>query len=313
MSDKRSDDGDHDRDDVLTPGGPRPRNLVHGVGAGQAVRFGEAGARVVARDDPNTVLTPGGFRHRSLVHRVEAGQALRTADGAVHRIDRETKKTISVHAAAADLATVPALGSGWIAYAYWNNGTGNSITSFTTTWTVPPVPVSQDGQTIFLFNGIQNYGNNFGILQPVLQYGGSAAGGGAYWSVANWYVTSGGNAFYTPLVQVNANDTLVGVMSLTGSSGGTFDYESAFQGIGATLPVLNIAELLWCNETLEAYSVAQCSDYPAGATAFTAIGIQTGGTTPVLNWTPVNQVTDCGQSATVASNANPGGEVDITY
>ena len=26
---------------------------------------------------------------------------------------------------------------------------------------------------------------------------------------------------------------------------------------------MNIAELLWCNETLEAYGVQACSDYPA--------------------------------------------------
>jgi hypothetical protein len=84
----------------------------------------------------------------------------------------------------------PALGSGWIAYTYWNNGTGNSITSFETTWEVPPPPASDSGQLIYLFNGIQNYGSNYGILQPVLQWGTSPAGGGPYWAVASWYVTS---------------------------------------------------------------------------------------------------------------------------
>ena len=57
-----------------------------------------------------------------------------------------------------------------------------------------PAPATRSRQTIFLFNGIQNTGANFGILQPVLQYGSSAAGGGAFWSIASWYVTSGGQA-----------------------------------------------------------------------------------------------------------------------
>jgi hypothetical protein len=102
----------------------------------------------------------------------------------------------------------PALGSGWIAYTYWNNGTGKSITSFKTRWVVPPAPVNDDGQLIYLFNGIQNYGYNYGILQPVLQWGASPAGGGSYWAVASWYVTSLGAAFYTPAVKVNPGDTL---------------------------------------------------------------------------------------------------------
>ena len=46
-------------------------------------------------------------------------------------------------------------------------------------WQVPPPPSVQDsGEVVFLFNGIQNYGTNFGILQPVLQWGVSAAGAG---------------------------------------------------------------------------------------------------------------------------------------
>ena len=90
---------------------------------------------------------------------------------------------------------------------------------------------------------------------------------------------------------------------LTGSSTAGFSYESTFQ---------NIAELLWCNETLEAYNVVTCGDYPAGSTALGAIYIGTGGSTPALNWTTVNRVTDCGQNA-VATNDNPGGSVTITY
>lgn len=263
-----------------------------------------------------------------MVRRVDEGEALLGVRGVMHAVDaargaeflRRGDLRSNLFSEAFDLEDTQlrfeetaALGSGWIAYAYWNNGTGTPITSFTTTWVVPPEPAVQGNQTLFLFNGIQNYGANFGILQPVLQWGVSAAGGGPYWAVSNWYVTSGGQASYTPLVRVNPGDSLSGVMTLTGGTAGSFSYTSEFVGIGTTLSVQNIAELLWCNETLEAYSIGQCSNYPAGGTAFTGIEIETVAGNPPLSWTAVNQVTDCGQSATVANNANPGGEIDIAY
>jgi hypothetical protein len=263
----------------------------------------------------DTVLTPGGFRPRSLVHKVEEGEALQAADGRVGKLDLARNTLMAMEEISVAPEELPALGSGWITYAYWNNGTGNTITSFGTTWTVPPPPTTQEGQTIFLFNGIQNYGENYGILQPVLQWGPSAAGGGSYWAIASWYVTSGGQAFHTNLIEIGAGSNLTGVMTLTGRSGGLFNYMSEFQGIGGTsLPVQGIAELLWCNETLEAYSVNQCSDYPAtNMTALTAIDLQTGSVTPGLNWTPVNTVQDCGQHTVVVSNSATNGEVDIYY
>jgi hypothetical protein len=263
----------------------------------------------------NLVITPGGPRHPSLVHRVETGRALNMSEGRARLMNLKTKRFTEIPRKSVKREDVPALGSGWIAYAYWNNPTGNSVSAFTTKWTVPPSPSANDNQLIFLFNGIQNFGANYGILQPVLQWGVSAAGGGAFWSIASWYVTSGGDAFHTDLIQVNAGDTLTGVMKLTSHSGSFFSYTSEFAGIGnTTLAVHDIAELLWCNETLEAYRIDQCTDYPnVSHTAFRNISIKTGNTTPTLDWTPVNKVTDCNQHAVVVSDSATDGEVDIYY
>jgi hypothetical protein len=262
--------------------------------------------------DPNLVLTPGGFRDKSLVHLIEPDDAL------VLEHDRFTKINLATHEAT-DVqkiimsSDVPAIGSGWIAYAYWNNGTGKTFNSFSTAWVVPPAPAAQANplQTIFLFNGIQNFGTNFGILQPVLQWGPSAAGGGNYWSIGNWYVTSGGQAFHSPLARVNSGDRLTGLMTLTGSSGTTFSYQSQFQGSASTrFSIQNISELLWFNETLEAYDLQQCSNYPnAHRTDFVDITIhsKTGPLSP--NWTPGGQVNDCGAVAKVVNQT----EVDIYY
>jgi hypothetical protein len=328
-NDRRDRTSDED-EIVITPGGPRRKSLVRAVKPGEVVRFDRGGISSVLPDEdlsPLTsgsttpmseetlVLTPGGFRPRSLVYQVEAGDALRSAGDRTLMLIPSKGAIVDVPLAAAWSPALPALGSGWIAYAFWNNGTGHHLSSFRTTWEVPSEPTTKSGQTIFLFNGIQNYGANFGILQPVLQWGASAAGGGFYWSVASWYVTSNGQAFHTGLARVNPGEALVGVMTLTGQPGTSFDYLCEFQGIAGTrLPVQNIAELLWLNETLEAYQISKCSDYPASAfTAFHAIDVQMGAGQLTLNWTPVDRVVDCKQHVVVKSNSATNGEIDIYY
>ena len=187
--------------------------MVHRVGPGEAIRMNEAGVPTVVREHAEGraanalgrairvtdipalagfVLTPGGFRPRSQVHRLQPGEALHFSSGRATLRNLSTNASREIAMLAAPDTHLPALGSGWITYAYWNNDTGHPLTSFRTTWQVPPAPATQESQTIFLFNGIQNNGTNYGILQPVLQWGSSAAGGGPYWSIASWYVTSGG-------------------------------------------------------------------------------------------------------------------------
>jgi Repeat of unknown function (DUF346) len=209
---------------------------------------------------------------------------------------------------------VPALGTGWIVYGSWTNTTGNPITSFTTTWTVPPEPSTHSGQTIFLFNAIQN---STMIFQPVLQWGKSGAGGGDYWAVASWYADgTGGVAFYSSLERVAPGDVLVGIMSTGGPAAhGLFSYNSYFHGIAHThLHIKNVEQLTWCTQTLEAYGVKHCSDYPNTAkTAMRAIGIKTGSVAPAIAWTPIDSVTDCNQSAVVVSNSATDGRVDLHY
>ena len=281
-----------------------------------------------------TVLTPGGYRPRSQVHLVEPGHAIRMSGPNVQKVHSSGRfvadygqithlptneplmpKNANPFASPAERAAgkVPALGSGWISFAFWNNATGNAISSFSTTWVVPPEPSTQSGQTIFIFNGIQNATM---IYQPVLQWGPSAAGGGNYWAVASWYADGqGGPAFHSQLVQVNPGDVLVGVMTMTGSGATGFDYNCQFQGIANSgLPIQNVQQLTWAAETLEAYGLTKCSDYPATqATAFRNIDMQTGGMRPTIVWTADSAITDCGQKCTVISNSASNGEVDIFF
>jgi len=326
---------------VITPAGPRPRNKVHAVGPGQIVRRTAEGTYVLvpetssegSRKSPvapeELVLTPGGLRPKSLVHRIEPGAILDGSDGR-YRMRHRSGRTLAdfgvipFRPVGRPLmprnvffpvpAAIPAFGSGWITYASWSNNTGTPVSRFATSWVVPPAPSTQSGQTIFLFNGIQNATM---IYQPVLQWGPSGAGGGNNWSVASWYADGQtGQSFYSSLVNVNVGDLLVGVMTLTGQSAAGFSYNCEFQGIANTgLPIQNIQELTWCIETLEAYSITKCSDYPAtDKTAMAAIDLRTGNTNPPVVWTVSDAVTDCGQhTLRFDDDALGNGEVDLWY
>ena len=290
--------------------------------------FPAAGAMFPAGVD--LVVTPGGYRPRRLVHLIDADHTLDTTPYGLRQLhpsgrvvrefaairphtDGRPLMPANVNRRLAAPGAVPDLGEGWIAYGSWVNDTGSPTTRFATTWVVPPAPTSDDDQTLFLFNSIMN---STMIYQPVLQWGVSAAGGGSYWAVASWYADGlEGQAFHSPLVPVETGDVLVGVMTQTGHANGQFSYYCEFVGItGASLPISNVEELTWHTQTLEAYALQVASDYPAtSSTAFTGIDVQTTAGRPALNWTAVDAVTDVGQSARVVSDANPGGEVDIYY
>ena len=220
---------------VLTPGGWRPKSKVHFVELGHHIS-GEEGGRL------KIVHTESGKTIKDLGVLLEAPSAKRRKPGMPMKVAAKRKR-----------APAPApITDGWIVYSGWTNGSGNPISYFGTRWTVPPNPATDNGQTIFLFNGIQPTTGPAFILQPVLQWGSSAAGGGSYWSITNWYVGSDGTALHGPLIQVNPGDILEGVMTLTGQTGTNFNYLSSFSGHPtADLTVNNIAELAWANETLE--------------------------------------------------------------
>jgi hypothetical protein len=273
------------------------------------------------------VITPGGARHRSLVHRVEPGSVLDGTAGH-HRLlhasgetladfgmieERAGTRPLMPYNVARPELEAPALGSGWITYAYWNRPS-DAISSFSTSWVVPPGPATQSGQLIYLFNGIQSSSM---IYQPVLQWGNNGSFGGNNWCVASWYADGqSGAAFHSDPVNVNSGDVLTGVMTLTGQSPQGFSYNCEFTGINNSgYAIQNVPELWQAVQTLECYNMTQCSDYPdTPKTEMSAISIQTGATAADVVWTPVDTVTDCGQHTLVFAQGAAGhGEIDLWY
>jgi hypothetical protein len=256
------------------------------------------------------VRTPGGFRHKSLVHVLGPGQIVAKGPSGVATRDTATGAVVEFPAVGAQMQELAGEGGGWVTWADWTNGTGSPIRTFETSWVVPPPPLSDSGQLIYLFNALEDDAGD-DILQPVLQWGLSGAGGGSYWSVASWYVDSSKHAFSTPVVCVNPGDNLVGVLSFDGSN-----YESEFQGIpGTSIIVQGLSPMVQATETLEVYGLTKNTDYPnTPVTRMSGIGLQLESGTASLAWqSEVMTNPAFGEHTDIVSNANPGGIVDLFY
>jgi hypothetical protein len=261
------------------------------------------------------VLTPAGYMERSKVHFIADGHQLSVRNGRLLKVEKTTGKLLEDFGPVQITPARIAAASGWIAYAFWTN-TGTAITNFTTNWVVPSAPSSKASQTIFLFNGMQDGTTSTSyIIQPVLQWGPSAAGGGKFWAITNWYVSSS-QAFFGSLVTVNPGTTLTGVMKETAVSGSNYSYNSSFTGYSSasSLQVNNVPQAFWAAETLEAYGITNVStQYPPNANvAMSSIQILKGSTNASISWTTAH-ASGATQRATVISNASPGGQVDISF
>lgn len=278
-------------------------------------------APVLAAPGAATVLTPYGDRPAANVHHVPEGGAVRLVNDEIHVVDAAGSV---LHVAKND-GTAPrqiaptktdtakrAFATGWIAYAYWTNTASSPIASFTTTWTVPAVPASNVGQTLFWFNSIEPASGN-AILQPVLQYGGSAAGGGSYYAVASWYLV-GSQTYYTTPVKTSTGTSLTGLISLTSVSGSSYNYVTSFSGIsGTSLTATGSAQLVWATETLEVYGVTAASQFPTGSTAFTGINLKLqSGAVPSVTWSAVSSSAD-GVTTTINTQGATNAKVTIKY
>lgn len=206
---------------------------------------------------------------------------------------------------------------GYSAYSYWGpNSNKSAISQFSTTWTVPPVPASANGQLLYIFNALVPT-SLATILQPVLQFGVSSAGGGNYWAVASWYV-NGAILYYSALSQVQPGQVLTGVMTLQGNktttSGTTYNYNVAFSGITSSSMTISSKDIFtYTYEALEIYTTAGPSNLPTGKTAMKSINIvNQNGQHPAVNWTAWSNTAE-GFGVKVVNNTGVLGEVDLVY
>jgi hypothetical protein len=319
-------------DAAFTPGGRRPRKNIHLYGTSQqeppdllaqssADPLREVSRPEVQQSDrlnDGFVMPPGGRRRRSRVRRLEPG--LSFSFGARSELPLRRRKSPG-----------PPDTANWITSAGWSNSTGDPITLFTSSWTVPSPPPTVASQLLYLFNGIEPADGQT-ILQPVLQWGDSGADEdgqnrtGQFWAVASWMVGGPDNsATHTPHIQVTAGDVLVGAISLVSQSTAGFVYTCEFQGIaGTALSTPPIPELVWCVEALEAYELQDnytppydldsASEYPASQmVAFDNINIVTNAPGPPGSWQVANVVATFGEYSSIANDSSASGEIDVYF
>ena len=173
-------------------------------------------------------------------------------------------------------STAPPPGTGgWVegAQRHVSLSSGTNLDYLVSGWAVPEDPVS-DGALIYLFNGLEPEGQAL-ILQPVLQWGVGAAGGGDYWAIASWLV-AGSTAYISPLETVSAGDQLVGVNEVTSQSGSpsTLYWKILAQDetSGAytyITPSTYGYQWTWAyTAILEAYNVTSCAQFPSTYVAY---------------------------------------------
>jgi len=316
---------------VFTPGGPRASSLIQTVQPGTVVQQPSSNTFNILKTPSRLTtlhrqllatgeyeITPGGIRHKSFIHEVSPGEVVRPDNGLNKRFNVQRQQFIENHVApAVTEPELPGLGSGWITYASYVEDAATVIYEVRTTWTVPPAPTRQDGQLIYLFNGLQDSPVTQ-ILQPVLQWGNSPDGGGNSWAVASWLVPASTTAqvFKSPLTTVNPGDTLVGLMKLLDNHSGNFYvWICEFEGItNSSLSYTSLTQFVMPVEVLECYTLTDCRDYPnALMTSMRNIDVRSKTDSLALSFVNTDASTECGQHTIVVSNTAGAGEVDLYY
>lgn len=212
---------------------------------------------------------------------------------------------------------------GWQVYTQFNNANNVSFDSFLGYFNVPQRPAKSgfDTTTVFLFTGLQNddwvplHGppfsgvpRNFDIIQPVLQWGPSAAGGGDYWSLASWYVTTDDGAIFSQPKRLEAGDVIFGNMTQTGTNtwfiGSEVTAKQIVSNIHVTKP--RLASQAWAFVTLEVYGLHDCEEFPPSSSpcVFDKMSLTTKGMPTVPQWESKvggTTISSCNQKLSVLS------------
>ncbi len=187
------------------------------------------------------VLTPAGYVHPDCLHRIPDGAVVDSAgnvvvNGAIKESYGECKhpRLRSLHSSSQASAPVPSDSPHSWVYTKQSAPAGQFWTAVEAVQKVPNPPLRNDGQTLFYWNGLQTNDNNW-LVQPVLQWGVSALGGGPYWAIASWFV-GGNNQVYTTsnLVRVQPGDTIGYYVEDTGSFSTTSDDQLLIEALDET-------------------------------------------------------------------------------
>lgn len=216
------------------------------------------------------VLIPGQImRHHSCVHHVPNDTMLHPGtNGSVVAMLSDGDYQIY---APCEFPDQDALASGYKANGYvtaaWiddNLVPADGIGRFDSAMYTPSAPSDLRDGTIFLWTGTVGHASSktmVNVLQPVLQIGTSGAGTRSTWGVACWYVGHS-HTFYSSFIDASPKDVITTSMQL---QSGEWTLHASVNGsapakltVSADITAKQMAALV----ALEAYKIADCSQYP---------------------------------------------------
>jgi hypothetical protein len=271
------------------------------------------------------VNTPFGKALISKIHYINKNHRLNYQNGQVRIVNSKTGKVeevfgnINNNKVSTDSIKYK---DGWNTYAvYESSQFGKHPTYFSAKWIVPSPPKGSD-QLLYLFNafmGIDFFenGNHFDhIIQPVLQWGLSPAGGGKYWAICNWYVNDK-EYFHDSLIVVKSGTLLEGVLKQTSTSNNRFSYNSSFSGYPIGLQIDSLPQVSLTYIALESYCAERTDEYPASQKIkFFDIHIETEKKNVKIPWDLYKDEKSpsvLGQFTKVINMSSDGGEIEIYF
>jgi hypothetical protein len=253
--------------------------LVAGLTAAQAA-LPTAGPKRPAAVPANYVITPFGYFDPSCVTHLAQGDEVRKDENAIRHSNgsydnihtcssphyKASGEMVSGDERAANTKQQPTIGHAWVEYA--STTTTSSFGELVAEWNVPPTPSANNGQTVYLFPGMEDYADVVTIIQPVLGWNSDYA---SAWGIASWNCCKSGTVFEAPPTRVNPGDTILGYMFDTCASGTlscpTWDIVTYDLTLGKYSELLNTSSqgqtFNWAFAgALEVYNIAQCANYP---------------------------------------------------
>jgi hypothetical protein len=268
------------------------------------------------------VKTPGGLIHNSCVHPVPDGASV-DSDGNIVR-----DGVLLEHVDGCRFGRPPQINS-WVIDAA-QTVSSTQIGSTTASLVVPGNPSHNTTARLeveYFFIGAEPACSALPLLQPVLQWGVSPAGGGNFWAIANWYIDSSGNAFPSNFRTVNAGDLIFLTLENHGiiTAGGKLVFKWLVRYFDTTANAIGIYEvhldtsILLQYATLgvfEAYQLNNCNELPSNSIILGNIGIVDSNGThvpfgPSLDdcASPVGLTPACGYLV----SSGPGSRVDLHW
>jgi hypothetical protein len=278
------------------------------------------------------VITPFGYFHPSCVLKVaegetllENGRVIRRADGTLENLSecKYPHYATSGEIVAADAIKIESPNiNGWVESA--SVTTSTSYGEIVATWTVPPAPTSVVGQTVYFFPGMEDSNDVVSIIQPVLGWN-MADSNLSSWSIASWNCCPSGTADYSTPVAVNPGDTIQGTVKSTCSAGtescSKWNITTADETLGKSTTLSDTPSegqtFNWAfGGVLEAYNIAQCSDYPPNASlTYSNIALYNDDFTLISNpaWSATYWATGDTPQCSYDVQIESGTEVTLTY